>query len=657
METLNLSLRQRKILYTIQQQESCITGGKLADKLKVSSRTIRSDITEINHALSPHHARILSIQSKGYLFEAEDPLEISRLNRIDNAFFTKEDRIRYLAFRLCLADTPLNLYDLEDEIFTSHTTLLYDLNALKKRYSMTDPYIRILLSKNEISFEQDERKLRSILLDQFHKGWDYNSSGNAYYGFHFLDENLMQFLSTMIPDLLQRYHIYMEDPTLVALELSLAILYYRSQAGHPLSPRTSFSKTETNVYFACSELFSRLEAYCKCAFLPAEKDEIHYFISNMHVPDCNSVNKKNASSYFGPVTLETTDKYLKKIADTFGVDFSEDDDFYQTLLLYLRELQTGKCIFTHQQNLPAIKENILGECEFAYLFQEFSMNYMGRTLTEIELTNLAILISGALSYHQALHPEKKLKTVLCCHENLTTNWALKRKLLIRFQDYIEITHLLPIHSKNTFDFSSTDLVMTTVSSKMTDFPGGKTLTISDTPDFDISSLEFSIKMRSMNKICPMPPCSVKRLFDTAWWHEKETYTEIFPIIETLASDFIGNGIATEKHLIDILSREAVFSFVVKPGIVFLHSSIPAAETRLSFMTLDHRVIWKEYKIRSIVMAVFRKEEINLLFYLKILFYSTSGDAEKLKSLKTKEEIRQFFLNNQFSPGKPGSKME
>lgn len=643
MENLALSLRQRKILYTIQQQDSYITGKALADMFKVTARTVRNDIVEINHMLKPYQAEILSVQSKGYLFQAENPEEISQMNRIDHAFFTKEERTRYLAFRLCLAEEPLNLYDLEDEIFTSHTTLLYDLHALKKKYAMTDPHIQVLLSKNEVSFEQDERKLRAVLMDLFHKGWDYNSKGNAFYGFHFLDEELLSFLAEKLPVLLQKYDIYMEDPSLVALKLSLAIMYYRVQTGHTLAPSVPIIKENTSIYLACKELFTLMESYCKCSFSLAEKDDIYAFLFSTHVLDGDSIDDQNAPAYFGPVTLETAESYIQEIHHTFHIDFSRDRDFYKTLVLYLRELQTGKCIFSHQQNIAHIKRSLLGECEFAYLFQKFAIPYMGRMLNEIELTNLAVLFSGALSYHQALHPELKLRTVLCCHENFTTNWALKRQILSRYHDYMDITHLLPIHSKDTFDFSDTDLILTTIGGKAGTFPADKKLVIDSNPGVNLDYLSVPIQMHSMRKICHLPSYSPKQLFDHAYWHENENLAEIFPIIEKLASDFIQDGIAEERHLFDILSRETHFSFVLKPGVVLLSSHIPASETRLSVMSLRHRVMWNDYKISVVVMALFRKEDLLTLFYLKILFYSSSLDPEVLRHLKTREELTRYFL--------------
>ena len=180
MDTLTLSLRQRKILHILQNQNSYITGKKIAEDLDVSSRTIRNDIQELNHFLTAYNTHILSEQSKGYLLYTEAPDKLKELNGNDTVFFTKEDRMRYLAFQLCLSGEPLNLFDLEDEMFVSHTTLMYDLHALKRKYTLAEPHIELIQHKNTISYEKNEYKIRAVLLNLFHEDWDYNAKGNAY---------------------------------------------------------------------------------------------------------------------------------------------------------------------------------------------------------------------------------------------------------------------------------------------------------------------------------------------------------------------------------------------------------------------------------------------------------------------------------------------
>ena len=62
MDSLNLTLRQRKLLHLLQNKTQITTGAELARELNVSVRTIRSDIVEINSILAGYSARIHSEQ-------------------------------------------------------------------------------------------------------------------------------------------------------------------------------------------------------------------------------------------------------------------------------------------------------------------------------------------------------------------------------------------------------------------------------------------------------------------------------------------------------------------------------------------------------------------------------------------------------------------
>lgn len=651
METLNLTLRQRKLLHIIQEQTGFITGSQLAAELGVSPRTIRSDVTLINRQLAAHNARIFSERSKGYLFEAEEPEKIRMLNRIDTAFFTREERIRFLTCRLCLADEPLNLYDLEDEMFVSHTTLLYDLHALKLNYVLKEPGIRLIQSRNDIAFEKDERKIRQILLLLFHDGWDYNSQANAYYGYQFLDENILRLIQSEVPLLLREHHIRMEDPGVIALELSLAIMYHRCDTGHPLPPEdcaangTSFAKcSSSETYRMTRELFRFLEEKLNCSFPPSESESIYRFISAASLPDASAVTRSTAPGYFSSDVLAIGTRYLQTIFDIFRLDFSADDDFYITLMFYIRTLKGGQTIFNKQGNINTAKEALSAELEIAWLFQGIAQEQFGHLLSETELIYLAHCISGALEFYFVTHPEKKLRTVLCCHRNMPSAWALKRKVLGAFSNYLDITDLIPVNTKSAFDFSHTDLILSTVNQSIDERQRAHTLPISYLlPPADLSAISDYIQHQTIRSLCPSPGMDLHRLFRSAFWHECSPLTERFPIIETLAEDFIQNSIATEKHLEHILKRESVSSFVTRPGIAFLHTTLPAKETKLAFMTLENRIVWNGHKIRAIVMAVFREEDLNLLFHLKYIFHCMKYDAELLKTKKTAKELSDFFL--------------
>lgn len=210
-----------------------------------------------------------------------------------------------------------------------------------------------------------------------------------------------------------------------------------------------------------------------------------------------------------------------------------------------------------------------------------------------------------------------------------------------FGSYLEVTDLLPVNSKSTFDFSRTDLVLTTVKKKISDNTATRTIYLDSFVNFSSSSFQNDIKMLAMRSLCPQPSAPTESLFQNAYWHGNKDLAERFPIIEEMMSDFIRDDIASEKHLLEILSRESVSSFAIENNIVFLYSVVPAQETKLSFMTLSHRIVWNTKKIQMVIMAVFCREDRNLLFYLNNLFYH-SHDFEAFKIPQNESEKNDFF---------------
>lgn len=645
MNKLNLTLRQRKLLHMIQEQTTYITGNELAQQLNVSPRTIRNDVVAINKNIFPYEAQILSERSKGYLYYAKDPDIIQKLNQIDTAFFTKEDRVRYLAFRLCLTDEALNIYDLEDEMFVSHTTLEHDLHYLKMRYVLSEPNIKLEQKKDNISFEKNEKKRRAVLNQLFHEDWNYNTSGNTYYGYNFLNKDILDYIMDEVPLHLSRYKIAMEDPSLVSLNLSIAIMYHRVVSGHPLPSTPPLPKPDTQANFATNSLVDALEGQLHCCFSHEERDDIYQRIASGHLPDISKMDFSELSKYFGPITLNLADAYLKKIKKVFNLDFTGDRDFYITLLAYLQYLQTPIHIFNKQGNPNIAKKNLLKEMEIAYLFQDLALEYLGYYINQTELLYLAHCISGALEFLYETHPESKLKTVICCHMNLSTAWALKRKVLGAFDKYLDIVSLLPINAKSAYDFNNIDLILSTVRKPITNHSETDIIQISHfLTSRDYLTLSAYIQEKQIVQLCSSNETSLKDLLEHAFWHEKELLSDHFSIIEYMASDFIQNRLVTSQYLSDILRRESIATCAIGPGILFLHSLVPSKETKLSVVTLDHRIVWNSHKVRIIIMAAFRPDDATSLFRLLHTFYDDSLNIEELQMLKTKKEILDFFDN-------------
>lgn len=645
VKSLNLSLRQRKLLHILQNQKSYMTGSQLAKQLNVSPRTIRSDIVVINQSLEPFEAQILSERSKGYLFCAENSKSLQQLNQMHTAFSTKEERIRYLAFQLCLSDIPINIYDLEDELYVSHTTLENDLHLLKKQFVLNAPYIELIQSREYLEFEPSELKRRMLLNRLFHEDWDYQSKGNAYYGYDFLNPDILNLIMQEIPFHLSRYSIQMEDTNLTALTLAITIMYHRRLSGHPLPFSEPVEQPDTAAMHAAGDLMDALEQQLSCTFPREERDEIYLHIASGHLMDASKLNFHTAARYFDSATIQMADAYLARIREYFQIDFSNDEDFYITLLQYIRYMQAPVHLYNTQENMDLAKISFSAEFEIAYLFQDIALQYLGYYINSPELLYLAYGICGALEYLFRHHPDSKFRTVICSHMNLTAVWALKRKILGAFDNYLQITDLLPVNARSSYDFETTDLVLATVNKPITDNPKTDTIRISPfVLSSDYRKIEAYIQKKRIAALCPVCTVTLPQLLSDAYWHEDQKADTPFAIIESMAQDFIQSGLTSESYLESILRRESISSFASHPGLLFLHSSVPSARTQLSVTVFRHHMNWNTHKIWIVVMAAFHPDDAALLFQLNYAFHKERCPAEQIKNLKTKENMLYFFTH-------------
>ena len=639
MASLNLTLRQRKLLHTIQSRSGMITGQDLASTLNASARTIRSDVVTINHELEPYNARIESIRSKGYYFEAEDPEKIREINRIETAFFTREDRIRALAIQLCIAEEPVSCFDLEDDMFVSHTTLENDIRLLRLRYMMNGPRIRIITHHNEISFEQDEVKRRELLSSLFMEHWNYNGRSNAVYGMSYLGPDLLDEIIDIIPVFLNRHDILMEDANMVGLDLACTIMYKRITSGHLLPEREPVLREDDDADRAAEELLDELESRLHFLIPQQERDEIYLLIASGHMMDPDALSFNTVSQEFSPEAIGLADAYLQAIRDNYGLDFFNDEDFYITLLQDIRYLLNPVHHLISQNRPEQVKQHLLLETELAWLLEDIWVQKEGIHLSEWELLHIAHCTSGALEFFLRHHPECKPRTVIFCHQHMSIAWAIKRRILGAFDNYLNVTTLLPVNAKSAYDFSDTDLVLSTVHKPVTDTPGTDVVEISPyiTPA-DIRSIETYIQENMILRFYPRMP-SMDALFDGALWKENCEFSSVFSAIEELSSELIESEAVGSEYTASLLHRESLCSNAIQSGALFQFALTPADRTQLCIAILKHRMNWENCRIRIILTAAFRLEDRPLIFRIKRGIYRMNRQ-EDIGSLRTRQVLEE-----------------
>lgn len=640
MGNLPLSIRQRSLLYCLHHVSGYVTGDKLSKHLGVSPRTIRNEVAEINVLLQGSGVRITSKHSFGYIIEAQNADEFKGLTQAGESCISKAERLRHIAFRLCLSDKPIDLDDLADEMYISKTTLERDLKDFRQTFALPELPILVTRSKNSIEFLQDERKRRAILCRLYSEDWNYNGRGNTFFQYQYLQEKVVNICICEINFYLDNHSIRMEDTNIVHLDLAIAIAYNRIKEGHELT------NERENLYFsreavsAVDELLDSLEGKLNCSFSKCERMEIYELVSCSILPDMQKVEAEGIENYFNPELVHFTDKYLAQLKSEFGLDFFQNHDFYITLLLYLRYLTLP---VHHLNNTDIIRSQVLLdyaiEFEIALCIQPLALDFYGNYLDFRELLYLSTLISGALT--SALHP--KLKTVVLSHFNLLVSWNLKIQIEDHFPSYIHITDLLPVNQKDNFDFSDTDLILSTTDKQI--FSKKDTVTLKISPFFtedDKKKIEHFIRQVRFKSLYRKDFPDICTILEKASWHESVEETDYLQLLKRMGMNLIEAGFADHTYLEDIFRREKLLTFVNHPSFLVVHSAVPAKQTHIEIFTLNHRLRINGQKIRMVIMICMAQEDRNLIFKFFSELYNGNFDPNESRFLKTKSEYLKFF---------------
>ena len=463
----------------------------------------------------------------------------------------------------------------------------------------------------------------------------------------YLNPDLLDRVIDMIPVHLDRHGIRMDDAAIVELNLACTILYRRICSGHLLPDAEPLSRSDLQADRACEELLNALEEELSFTIPSNERDRIYLLIASGHMMDPDRLSFETVQEEFSPDVIGMADAYIEAIRDVYGLDFSNDEDFYITILQDIRYLMNPVHRLVSQSRPEQVKQHLLTETEFAWLLEDIWMQRTGSRLTEWDLLHIAHCTSGALEYYLHHHPEYKPRTVIFCHQHMSIAWAIKRRVLGAFDNYLNVTALLPVNAKNTFDFSDTDLVLTTVRKQMTDHPGTDVVQISPyvTPT-DIRSIETYIQEHMILRFYPHMS-SLQTLLQDAVWLENCEYSSVFSAIEEQSAKLAETGAVGSEYAAQLLHRESLCSNAIRSGALFQFSLAPARRSRLLISVLKHRMNWGSCRIRVILTAAFRPEDRPLLFRIKhgIDRLNRSEDIGSLRTRQELELIIRSFLHD------------
>lgn len=464
IKMMNLSSREKKILFLLNSKHGIVTGKELSSKLGVSERTIRSDIKDINGLLADSGISVEAVPGKGYSFNVSDRALLIEIFSEEQNYITKEDRISALLLKLLRQEAWYEIGVLEDEMFVSNTTLEKDLKVLGKQITYQHPHLQILRRGNKIKLEDDEQKKRDLFTRFYARNWDYDSKDGVIFNQDGFGADLLEEIQDLVKAQLNKSGLYLDDFAFIYLTIAIAVMMFRVKSGHIVNTNDEEPTIDEDIECILDELkvIENVEL---------SKGEYVYLseIKKQLVFLCLKTYSKNFVLNNTNIICHTiVNELLENVLMEFGMDFTEDDKLFVDLTRHVQALISG-IVAPHTQN-HLFGYELRKNNEYLAKIAKYMRQYLcEKCQIELGLEEEDYLLPFLILSEEALYKRKRgqgIPTAVISHYNESITHYLMEILKRNYGGYLKLYGPYAQYNKELID-KDIKFILTTV--KLDDF--------------------------------------------------------------------------------------------------------------------------------------------------------------------------------------------
>lgn len=685
-----MNKRSREILsqlITKTEYSQTISIQDLAEMFKVSSRTIRYDIEQINDYLKENHLQPLNLGKQGVINTQAD-ITKARESLSEEGFYSfklsREERVCFSAVMMICSDDYITLSEIADQLFVSRSTIIQDLEHIKSFFRERHLYV-LSHSNKGLLLEGREIDKRNLLIDMI-------QSENSIFKAEPIFQHLTQCLSknlkidlediSMIEKIInEAEHIYgrfLTDQSFVQLRNYFQLSLYRLRKAHYVE----YGDDKNSKWDMAKGMIDQIQQFI---VKEIPDTEIYYVAS---VLNRMKYIKKTTSNKEIVKMQVITRNFIEKISKDIHRNLQGDYIFYENLINHLEStfstlgdrFAINSVVDEILQRYPEVKQATERN---VYVFEE----YVGRKLSEEEIAYIVVHICAAIERNK--NETVRYSVVLVCNGGIGTSQLLLARLEKFF--HLDVIDIIPAHDIENMNMDDVDAVISTISLEgkgieyiqvdplLTDedcIRVGEKLskihpkvsekeTISEENQDSLKSLE-TIKDILEEDEEEIAIGKIKSVIESFFQKKEETtLSDLLPAqaiqigvecsdwkgaIEASAKYLLKNGAINENYIKAMIKNvmENGPYIVGAPGFALPHEALNAGASKvgMSLIRLKTPVPFGKKEMDPIewvccLSAINKETHLKAMFQLVNLFYNQSF-RKQIKECKTGEEIYKII---------------
>jgi transcriptional antiterminator len=578
-------------------QNETLPQDELAQRLSVSTRTVRADITALNALLIQHGAQFVLSRGNGYQLRVDDPTLFQSLQdsrpRLLRIPRTGSERVHYLMVRFLTSAFSLKLEDLADEWFVSRATLQGDMAEVREwlaRYQLTLE----TRPRHGVKLFGSEMTIRACLTDLL---WQLaqQDSTNPLLTQEALNAGVPEQLTSVLQDAFSRWHIRLTDEGELFVRLYCAVAVRRVSEGYPL-PEFTADDVDDAVRNAARDIAVAIQQLAGKTLAPSEENWLRVHIAARQVQDI-------APSQINADDDEALVNYiLQYINSHYNYNMLSDEQLHADLLTHIKTMITR---VRYQIMLPnPLLDNIKQHYPMAWDMTLAAVSgwskYTPWTISENEIGFLVLHIGVGLERHYNIGYQRQPRVLLVCDAGNAMVRMIEAVLQRKYPQLV-MTETITLRDYEQRNGISEDFVVSTVR-----------ITEKDKPVVVMSPFPTDYQLEQIGKLVLVDrtrPWMLDKFFDARHFRIINEPVDQQTLLAELCNQLNDEGFVDDDFVDSVIEREAIVSTILGDGIALPHAlGLMAKKTVVYTVLAPKGIAWGDETAQVIFLLAISKSE-------------------------------------------------
>ncbi|WP_255560064.1 BglG family transcription antiterminator [Salinibacterium sp. M195] len=607
------------------QAEGWVTASELADKLGVTTRSVRSYVTAVKSSALP--LEVIDSSTAGYRLHRENYSEFLK-GASNRETERPRDRQYHLVRRLGDAPQGVDIYALAESFFVSESTIEADLRKIKS--GLVESGLTLTRRGSLVILAGSEPNLRRLLSKMFR---DEDTQG-----FLELESIQQEFESsdlrgfkTSLLELLDSHGYFVNEYGINHVLLHVAIAADRT-------PQTSPKLVDPAPKFT-NELAALIADHFSVHLARTELTEIETLLTTRVITRTFGVDDAP------DVDLDDLITRVRRTVDRVGEEYLvdlDDDDFIRRLSLHVRNLILRAQDLSYSRNpmTRSIKTTYPMIYELAVFIAAEVQRSEGITIHDDEISYIALHVGSHLE-RQAKR-EVRLTAALVCPNYHDLHVILRERIEALLGDELQLRIVI---TRTDVDLAelSTDLVLTTID--LRSFADNVVLIQPFLTEADVDSIRRTIgKVRRQRRRRALTD-ELLRFFDPALFLRNFSAPSEEAMIDALGNRMVEAGVIDRDYIAGAIERERMSSTAFTDSLAVPHAmTMNAHRTAISIVINETPMQWGENRVNVIALIAFSAAGRTTFQTVFDQFVTVFSDREYVQQLVKKAVDFPTFID-------------